>query len=575
MRKNNDKEQLLFSIGEEIKVNEFTSPRTTLGQLQPIIQDCKCRLLITSFFVLIAFFALCFRIFEVCLTDKYLNPAYLQKADNSIKYNSVKRADITDRNGIMIATSLPTVNLVADPKFIIEPEKTAQKLADILPNENYKTLYKKLTKKSRFVYIKRNISPNQQYQINYIGNPGLTYEKGERRVYPQNNLFSHILGMTNLDNIGISGLEKQLNKELTKSSNSIELSLDTRIQDSIRIILSDAIKEFSALGANAILMNINTGEIISTVSLPDYDPNTPYNAKLANHYFNRNTSGVYEIGSVFKVFNTALALDSGKIRVSDSFDASKPLKLKRHTIKDYRGENRPLTVPEILVYSSNIGSAKMAMKVGADAQKDFMETLGFFEKVPFNIPELGSPLTPRTWRESTTATISYGYGLAVTPLHAITAFSAMVNGGLYHKPTIVKQKENIGFRVVKEKTSTMMRDLLRLVITDGSGKKANIAGYDVGGKTGTAEKLTNGRYVDRKVRTTFVSAFPIYAPKYALLVMMDEPKGTKETWNFNTSGWNAVPTGGKIIQTIAPLLNLQPQRKFENIDHNKLIQASY
>ena len=310
--------------------------------------------------------------------------------------------------------------------------------------------------------------------------------------------------------------------------------------------------------------------------MPDFDPNNyTKNDKYAN--FNMATKGVYELGSVFKVINTAIGLDVGEIKADDTFDATKPIKVLKRTIKDFRPQARFLNVPEILIHSSNIGSAQIALKFGKDAQKKFFREIGFLDKVKIELPEIASPIKPQRWTDLTAATISYGYGLAVTPLHYITAFSGLMNDGVFHNAKLIRSSDyHEGKRIISEESSKTLRDMLRLVVLDGSAKKANIKRYEVGGKTGTAEKLSSkGKYVNRKVRTTFVSAFPIHNPKYALLVMLDEPKGNKKTWGFVTSGWNAVPTGSNIIKTIAPQLNVEPSYNEEIEENDAILKALY
>ncbi|MBO7556573.1 MAG: penicillin-binding protein 2, partial [Alphaproteobacteria bacterium] len=392
---------------------------------------------------------------------------------------------------------------------------------------------------------------------------------------PHKNLFAHILGKTNVDNIGISGLEKELNERLTTSDLPLSLSIDAGVQDTIRSKLTKAVEKFNAIGAAAILMDVNTGEILSMISLPDYDPNlnsVPEERAL----FNFTTKGLYEPGSVLKIFNAAMGLESGKIKLADKFDATKPLKLRYNTIKDYRGENRWLDLQEILIHSSNIGSAQIALKVGKKTQQNFLKNLGFFDTIrDFEVTEKAHPSVPRRWGEETTATVAYGYGISLTPLHLISAFSAVVNGGIYHTPTLLKKETpDKGKKVMSTDTSKKMRELLRGVVVKGSGKRANVAGYEVAGKTGTAQKLVNGRYIDKKVMTSFMATFPVSAPRYALFVMMDEPKASKETFGFATSGWNTVPTAGEIITAIAPQLNVQANYDIDD-KRAKMIEASY
>ena len=289
------------------------------------------------------------------------------------------------------------------------------------------------------------------------------------------------------------------------------------------------------------------------------------------------TMGVYEPGSILKVFNTAMSLESGKIKVSDSFDASKPLKLKSRVVKDYHAENRWLSVAEILVHSSNIGSAQMALRAGGTEQRNFLEKVGFFDKLDIELAEKGRPITPRRWDEGTVASIAYGYGVAVSPLHVLTGYSSIVNGGIYHSPTLIKgsAKTKNGYRVVSYNTSKNMRKLLRMVVTDGSGRRANVPGYEVGGKTGTANLIVNGKYVKGKVRTSFVSAFPISNPKYALIVTYNDPKSAHETWRLVDAGWNSAPTAYNIISAVAPQLNLKANFDIDEQRRQRIIEASY
>ena len=561
--------------GEEIKLGKNIG--SYIPEKDPLA-TCKNRLALAALGFVCVYAVIALRLFDVCISGDYVARKENASASQArvLISNPIKRADILDRNGVVIATSLPTVNLYANPSKIFNPKKTAQELSKILPELKYETIYRKLTSNSKFVYIKRNLTPSQQYQINYLGVPGLEFENGEKRIYPHKNLFAHILGSTNIDNVGVSGIEKELNERLTQSDIPLQLTVDAGIQDTIRLHLAEAVKKFRAISGTAILMDTNTSEIIAMVSLPDYDPNSSINPN-SKALFNTATKGVYEPGSVLKIFNAAMSLDSGKVRVADKFDATEPLKLKYNVIKDYKGENRWLSVPEIMIYSSNIGSARMALKVGGNEQKDFMQKIGFFDELDIEVAEKGRPIKPNGWSEGTIATVAYGYGLAVTPLHVITAFSAVVNGGIYHKPTLLKTAEHDdGKRIISYNTSKSMRDLLRLVVVEGSGKRANVKGYEVAGKTGTALKLSDdGKYVNKKVRTTFVATFPVSNPRYSLLLMMDEPKATDETLGYVTSGWNAVPTAGKLIEDLAPQLNIKANYDLDEQRRSRIIEAAY
>ncbi len=571
---NTKKTGKFYHPGEEIKINRHYSFAGYDMEKDPL-QECKNRLLLVVCAFILVYLIIAIRTLTICISG--FNPKNKQNENElpQLKIeNPILRADIVDRNGAIIATSLPTANLYAHPKKVKDKEKTAAKLCEYIPDMLYEDILALLNKKSNFVYIKRNLSLAQRYQIYALGIQGLGFENVEKRIYPQKNLFAHIIGKTNIDNIGISGLEKQLDDRLISSDVPLQLTIDLGIQDTIRREFKKAIDKYHALGGTAILMNVTNGEIISIMSLPDFDPNLGI---LPNEraQFNFATKGLYEPGSVLKIFNAALGLESGKIKLSDRFDATKPLKLKYNIIKDYRGENRWLDLEEIMIYSSNIGSAQIALKVGKENQKKFLKNMGLFDPISsFEVTEKATPSIPKRWGDATTATVAYGYGLSLTPLHLISAFSAVVNGGIYHNPTLLKNHQNKGRRVLSEKTSLIMRKLLRSVVTKGSAKRANVSGYEVVGKTGTANKLVNGQYINKKVMTTFLAAFPKSNPKYALFLMMDEPQPSKETFGFVTAGWNVVPSAGNIIAAIAPQLNIKAN--YNNDDGQaKLIEAAF
>ncbi|MBR5598570.1 MAG: penicillin-binding protein 2 [Alphaproteobacteria bacterium] len=527
------------------------------------VNICRSRIMLVIAIFVIIYSIIIFRIFNVCLVDG------IQFDKEEITYyrpkirasSPVHRANITDRNGVVVATNLPTVNLLCNPKKVSNAEEIAKKLHNIFNDISYDVFLEKLTKKSSFAYLKRNISPFQQAKVNALGFPELEFEESETRVYPQKELLAHVLGNTDIDNIGISGLEKSLNNRLSSSTKDLQLTIDLGVQYAIRDELIKAKEKFMAERATAILMDIKTSEIIALSSVPDYDLNKR-DFKNKDIKFNFATQGVYEAGSVFKVFNTALGLDSGKIKITDRFDARKPLKMGRFKITDYRVPPKWLSVGETLIHSSNIASAQMALKVGKDLQIRFFKNLGLFEKIKnLEINEREIPIyrSEKQWQEHTVATTAYGYGISVTPIHIITAFSSILNGGIYTPPTIIRESSNReSKRVISMQTSLDMRKLLREVVIQGSAKNANIEGYEVVGKTGTANKIVNGKYIKGKNVTSFVSAFPASDPKYSLMVIIDDPKPIKETYGYVTSGWNACPTGGKIISRVAPQLNVKP-----------------
>lgn len=549
-----------YTPGQEIM---FSSGGFGWETEDAIVKTCRNWILFFVCVFLLLYVVIIFRIFNVCLVDgiqldRENKSYYRQKSEMTFP---VHRANIKDRNGVVVAANLPTVNLFTNPKKVSNAEEIAKKLSDIFPDVSYEDFLIRLTRQSRFVYLKRNISPQQQAMVNALGFPELEFQPSEVRVYPQKELLAHILGNTDIDNRGIAGLEKSMNDRLETSTKDLLLTIDLGVQYAIREELMKAKEKFKAERATAIVMDINTSEIIGLTSVPDYDLNKR-DFKDKDIKFNFATLGVYEAGSVFKVFNTALGLDSGKIKITDSFDATKPLKMGRHRITDYRVPAKWLTVGETLIHSSNIASAQMALKVGKELQIKFFKNLGLFDKIQnLEIYEKGRPIyrSEKYWQEHTVATTAYGYGISVTPIHIITAFSAVLNGGIYTPPTLIKDGEKReSRRVVSTQTSMDMRKLLRDVVIYGSAKNANIEGYDVAGKTGTANKIVDGRYIKGKNVTSFVSAFPVSDPKYAVMVIIDDPKPIKETFGFVTSGWNACPTGGNIIKRIAPQLNVQP-----------------
>jgi cell division protein FtsI (penicillin-binding protein 3) len=478
------------------------------------------------------------------------------------------RADILDRNGKLLATTLDSPSLYADPRLILDAGEAAKAILTVLPQLNPTELQAKLSSGKSFVWIKRQLTPRQQYEINRLGIPGLQFEHEEKRVYPFGDLASHVVGFCGVDNNGFAGLERSLNKQVRDRGGPVQLSIDARVQFILHEELQKVITDFTAKGAAGIVMDVRTGEIIAMVSLPDFDPNHPtaHDPKLSaadakERMFNKITLGSYELGSVFKTFNTAMALDSGVATMTKMYDAAHDLKIGRFTITDYHGKKRALSVPEIYMYSSNLGSARMALEAGAERQRSFLAKLGLLKPVPIEFDEVAKPHFPAKWREVNVITIAYGHGISVTPLHAITAVSAMVNGGTLPQPTLLKASPGTarrGDRVISPKTSEQMRKLMRLVVEHGTAKLAAAPGYVVGGKTGTAEKNVHGHYVEKKLLSDFVGAFPMQDPKYAFLLLVDEPHPNKESHGFATAGWTVVPATSRLIKRIAPILGVQP-----------------
>ncbi|HEX2150947.1 MAG TPA: penicillin-binding protein 2 [Stellaceae bacterium] len=480
------------------------------------------------------------------------------------------RADIVDRNGQLLATTLSTPSLYADTRHIPDPREATRAILSVLPQLNEADVYAKLSSGKSFVWIRRRLTPTQQYQVNRLGIPGLQFINEERRIYPYGDLASHVVGFCGIDNNGLAGIERALDDAVKSSAGPLQLSLDARVQFIVHDELTKVIDEFRAKGGAGIVMDVNTGEIIAMVSLPDFDPNHPgaVDPKLPpeqakERIFNKITLGVYEMGSVFKIFNTAMALDAGVTSMTKGYDASRAIRIGRFTIDDYHGKNRWLSTPEIFMYSSNIGSARMAVDAGAARQRDFLGRLGMLQPLSIELDEVGKPHYPpvKNWKEIAVMTIAYGHGISVTPLHLVTAVSAVVNGGIRHPPTLRKVPPGAtppGERVMSQKTSENMRKLMRLVVQNGTAKFAAAPGYVVGGKTGTAEKNSGGRYQQKKLLSSFVGVFPMHDPKYAILIMVDEPRGTKKSFGYATAGWTAAPASSRIIQRIGPILGVQP-----------------
>lgn len=474
------------------------------------------------------------------------------------------RAEIVDRNGEILATTLRTASLYADPRIIRHPVEVAEQLAKALPDIDEKQIAKRLSSDRSFVWIKRQLTPKQQKKVNDLGVPGLNFEPEYKRVYPYANLFAHVLGYVDVDSKGIAGIERGFEDFLRDEdgrADQLQLSLDMRIQAIVHQEVQATIKEFKAIGGTGVVMDVHTGEVLAMTSLPDFDPHEPGHAK-ADARFNRATVGVYEMGSTFKTFTMAVALESGAATMQSGYDATKPIRVARFTINDSHPENRWLSVPEIFAYSSNIGTVKMIMDVGTERQQDFMKKLGMTEPVKMEIPESAAPLLPNPWREINTMTISYGHGIAVTPMHLVRAIGALVGDGYLHDVTFVKggnADAGKGEKVLSPENVANIRKLLRLVVQHGTGGKSDAAGYRVGGKTGTAEKLgQGGGYKADSKMASFVGVFPVDDPRYVVLVMVDEPQGTKATYGYATGGWVAAPAAGRIISRIGPLMGIRP-----------------
>lgn len=506
-------------------------------------------------------FALCFFVIAGRLVGlAALAPSNDQAAiPADVRQPQIERAEILDRNGVLLAGNVRAVSLFANPRKIMDAQQAATQLLTVLPDLDRASVLRILSSDRRFAWVKRHLSPRQQDAVNRLGIPGLGFVDEERRVYPHGPLSAHVVGFTGVDREGLAGIEKGRDDVLA-AGQDVTLSIDIRIQHALRAELLASVDEFQAIGAAGIVMDAHTGEVLGMVSLPDFNPGAMKKAD-ADRLFNRATLGVYEMGSTFKAFTTAAALEYGAATLEDTYDASKPLRVARFTINDDHAKNRWLNVAEIFQYSSNIGSARMALDIGTERQQQFLKTLGLLDRPSIEIPEVGTPMVPQPWREISTMTIAYGHGIAVSPLQMVRAYGTVVNGGHSVAPTLLARQNGEGpapTRVLSEHTSQTMRALLGLVVADGTGRQAQAQGYLVGGKTGTAEKAGAGGYRRKALLSSFVAAFPINDPRYVVFVALDEPKGTERTFNFASAGWTAAPTTSRIVGRIAPLLGVAP-----------------
>ncbi|MBS9475806.1 peptidoglycan D,D-transpeptidase FtsI family protein [Ancylobacter radicis] len=483
------------------------------------------------------------------------------------------RPDVLDRNGLVLATDVKSSSLFGEPRRLIDVDEAVEALTAVLPDLNVDELRQRLSTDRGFVWLKREITPQQQREIHNLGLPGIGFMTENRRVYPGGALGAHVLGSTNIDNQGIAGVEKWIDTRgladlhlagfaSDRQQEPVELAMDMRVQHVLRDELFAAKEKFKAIAAAGTVVDVRTGEIVAMVSLPDFDANDPARS-LDPKNLNRLTTGVFEMGSTFKALTFAMALDSGRFNINSTLDARGALQFGKFRIHDYHAENRVLTLPEVFLFSSNIGTAKMALSLGVEYHKAFLAKAGQLDRLRTELPESAMPLVPKRWGELNTATISFGHGLAVAPLQAVMAVNAMVNGGYLIPPTFLKRTPEearaLATRIIKPETSAKMRYLLRLNAEKGSAKKVNVSGMYAGGKTGTAEKVINGRYSKTKLLTTFTGIFPMDNPQYLVLVMLDEPQAAEGTYGFATSGWNAAPTTGKIISRIGPMLGIMPR----------------
>jgi cell division protein FtsI (penicillin-binding protein 3) len=470
----------------------------------------------------------------------------------------VVRGEIVDRNGALLATSLPVASLFADGNLIQDAEEAARRLVQVLPELEEASLAERLDTDRGFVWLRRGLTPQQHYEINALGVPGFAFQTEQRRVYPAGPLTGRIVGYTDVDEVGLAGVERQFDAAL-EAGERVVLSLDLVVQAMLHQELATAMTEFNAAGAIGVILHVDTGEVRAMASLPDIDPSRP--ATIDRDLpLNPAVQGVYEMGSTFKIFNTALALETGVAGLDDSFDARHPLRFGGHTIHDYYAQRRWLTVAEIFRHSSNIGSARMAMAAGQPAQAAMMDALGLTSRSPVELPEAAYPLVPDPWRDINMVTISFGHGISVSPMQLASATAAVVGDGILRPATLLARPPGApvpGTRVLSSETSAALRWLMRDVVENGTGGNADAAGYEVGGKTGTAEKVAGSGYDGNAVLSSFVAAFPMSDPEFVVLVMLDEPN-LPESQGRPTGGRVAAPVVRRVIERLGPMTGRAP-----------------
>jgi cell division protein FtsI (penicillin-binding protein 3) len=483
-----------------------------------------------------------------------------------------ERGDIVDRDGEPLARTIDAWIIALHPTRVIGDKlELARRLAALMPERSEEQYFALLKSGKSFFYLRRRAAPALVEAVNALGEPGLAIQREPDRLYPQTSLAAHVIGYTDIYGHGVAGMERAYDSYLsdpTTRAEPLALSIDSRLQQALEHELIDAMTNFSAIGAAGIVMDIHTGEILAMTSLPQLNPNVAGQGSPEAR-FNRATLGVYELGSTFKPFTVAMAMDSGIIKsFGKVYNCPDELRAYGHVIHDTHPFGGPCTVAEIMKESSNIGTAQIAAQVGAERQKFFLRKMGFLGTVQVELKETGRSLTPgANWGPLEVMTVGYGHGIAVTPLHLASGYATLFNGGIYRPATLLRVDRNHppakGTRVFSEETSYRMRALLREVVLAGTGRKADAPGYRVGGKTGTAEKLLNGRYTSSAVVTTFAGVFPMDEPRYVIVAMLDDPKPTKDTFGFHTAGWNVAPVVSRTISRIAPMLGVRPDKNRE------------
>lgn len=566
-----------FRVGaaREDAVPRMENVRVTRPDLQRrgALEKTRSRLVLTAFGFGVLFLAVVGKLTDATVIQPLMphrperQIAQLLQAPKEIDATTLaQRAMITDRNGQILAISLPTVAVFADPRQIIDPADAVRKLKSVLPRLNADEAQERLSQSNKqFVWLERQITPREELKINALGIPGIDFRPTEERHYPMGRVAAQVLGGVDVDEHGVAGVEKFFDKRLFADHSPLKLSIDARIEGVVRDELSKSMDEFQAIGGCGIVMDVRTGEVLAMVSLPDYDTNSFRNAPEENR-FNRAVTGNYEPGSTFKLQTASMALDNSVVHIWDEFDAAHDIHIGRYTISDFEGKHRWLYLPEVLAYSSNLGAAHIALDVGAERQRAWLKHMGMFGRTGIELPEASMPIiqSAAAWKEIVTMTVGFGHGISVSPLHVVRGTAAVATGTLV-RPTILAltpDQQPDAVQVMQPSTVEIMRKLMRLVVTDGFGKQAEVAGYYPGGKTGTAEKVGKHGYhrgfKENFNVAAFTSVFPMNAPRYAVYMMLDEPHGNKATYGYSTAGWVAAPETGRVIARIGPMLGMLP-----------------
>lgn len=573
--------------------SNFALSKTVAGHSAIGARNARSRIVRSRILVLVMCFVTLYGIVGLRLMQYGLASRVVTSSLGNVAIPA-SRPEITDRNGEMLATDLDMVSLYAEPRRIVDVDEAVEKLASVVPQLDWQDTYRKLKSQSAFQWLRRQLTPRQQADILALGIPGIGFRPEKRRFYPGGSTAAHILGHVNVDNRGLAGMERYLDQEglmdlrasgITGGTalEPVRLSIDLRVQSIVHEVITKAMIDYQAEAAGAVVLDADTGEVLAMASVPDYDPNQPsrtlpdgsVDKEYEKGWFNRMSNATFEMGSTFKSFTLAMGLDEGKVTLNSVIDASKPLRMAGFTIKDDHGQYRPLTVPEIFQYSSNIGTAGIASLVEIGDHQAFLKRLGLLSKMKTELPEVATPSQPRVWRKINQATISFGHGVATTPLQTAVAGAALVNGGKLIEPTFLPrsrdQADAIAHQVVKSKTSSDMRYLFHWNGVKGSGRNARVPGYNVGGKTGTADKVVNGRYAAHLNFNAFLAAFPIDKPRYVVLTIIDAPLTGEKGGRL--AAYTAAPMAKAIISRSATLLGVQP--RFGDDDGGESLLVNY